>query len=76
MEHTEPRNLDDTEYEGAITLVMPGQVKPSTYRIRTKAPDRVTALALIQDTWREKMDDIAVAVSKVKPGSPANAGEK
>lgn len=61
---------DNDSYKGAITLVMPGQVKPSTYRIQVKAPDRVTALALIEDEWKLKMNEISVSVSKVKSGNP------
>ncbi len=66
---------DNDSYEGAITLIMPGQVKPGTYRIQVKAPDRVTALALIEDEWKMRMNEISVAVSKVKPDAPAAKGD-
>lgn len=67
-------DTNDT-YEGAITLLMPGQSKVTTYKIRVEAPDRVTAHALIEDEWKLKMNEISVAVSKVKPDTPAAKGD-
>ena len=68
----DPKPTDDDsipvfDYEADIVVQMPGNAKPSTYRIPVKAGDPVEATARAIDEWKTRTEPCDVRVKKITP---------
>jgi hypothetical protein len=54
------------DYEATFSVVMPGQVKASTYKIHVKAASRMEAHIAAEEQWEKMLDDYSISVSKIK----------
>ena len=54
------------EYEAEFTLVLPGNVKPTTHKIRVTAFEPIEATAAAIDQWKTRTEPRDVRVREVQ----------
>ena len=59
-------DFPEKEYEATFDVVMPGNTKPSAYKIAVKASEPIEAMAKAIDEWKQRTEPSDVRVKEIK----------
>jgi len=59
-------DVKDKEYEATFNVLMPSNVKTTTYKITVKAGDQVEAMARAIDAWKAGTEPTDVQIKELK----------
>lgn len=64
--------IPDKDYEATFNILMPGNVKVTTYKIAVKACDPIVGMAKALDAWKEATEPSDVQIKEIKATRKVN----